>query len=102
MSAWYIFSALGFYPIEPGSDAYELGAPIVDRAEIPLPNGKTFTVTTNGQGPKNVYVKTVKLNGRVMDERILRHDDLMNGATLEFVLASKPPKLPELSGPRIR
>ncbi len=92
MSAWYIFSALGFYPISPGSDTYELGAPIVDRAEIPLPNGKTFTVIAKGQGPKNKYVRSVRLNGRVMEDRMLRHGDLMNGATLEFELSAKPPK----------
>ena len=92
MSAWYIFSALGFYPMEPGSDAYELGAPVVERAEIALSNGKTFTVVVKGQGPQNIYVGTVKLNGRVIDERILRHADLMDGATLEFTLAAKPSK----------
>ena len=91
MSAWYIFCALGFYPMEPGSDAYELGAPVVDRAEIPLPNGKTFTVIAKGQGPKNVYVRTIKINGRVIDGRILRHSDLMSGATLEFEMGPKPP-----------
>ena len=92
MSAWYIFSALGFYPMEPGGAAYELGAPIVDRAEISLPNGKIFTVTAKGQGQKNVYVQEVRLNGRVMDERILWHDDLMAGATLEFQMGPAPPK----------
>jgi predicted alpha-1,2-mannosidase len=92
MSAWYIFSALGFYPLEPGSAAYELGAPIVDRAEIPLPNGRTFTVIAKGQGPKNVYVQEVRLNGRVMDERSLGHDDLIAGATLEFQMGPAPPK----------
>lgn len=92
MSAWYIFSALGFYPMCPGSDAYELGAPIVDRAEVPLPNGNSFIVTTKGQGPRNVYVRTIKLNGRVLDERMLRHEDLMNGGTLEFTLSSTPPQ----------
>ena len=63
MSAWYIFSALGFYPMCPGSDRYELGAPVVDRASIPLDNGKTFTVLSKGQGPKSMYVQRVKLNG---------------------------------------
>jgi len=92
MSAWYIFSAMGFYPMNPGSDGYELGSPIVDRAEIPLPDGKTFTVIAKGQGPKNVYVMSVKLNGVQLNNRILRHDDIMNGGTLEFSLSAKPPK----------
>lgn len=92
MSAWYIFSALGFYPMEPGSDVYELGAPIVERAEIPLPSGKTFTVVAKGQGMKSAYLRNVKLNGQVLDGRTIKHQDIMDGATLEFVLSSIPPK----------
>ncbi len=90
MSAWYIFSALGFYPMEPGSDRYELGAPVVDRATIPLPDGRTFTVTTKGQGPKNVYVQRVRLNGQVLDRTHITHGEIMTGGTLEFELGAKP------------
>lgn len=57
MSAWYIFSALGFYPVAPGADRYDLGSPLVREATIELENGKTFTVSAANQGPQNVYVK---------------------------------------------
>ncbi|MCB9185067.1 MAG: glycoside hydrolase family 92 protein [Flavobacteriales bacterium] len=91
MSAWYIFSALGFYPMEPGSDAYELGAPVVDRAEIPLPDGRTFKVIVKGQGPKNGYVQHVELNGARLDRTTITHYELMAGGVLEFTLGPNPP-----------
>jgi predicted alpha-1,2-mannosidase len=92
MSAWYIFSALGFYPMEPGSDKYELGAPVVERATIPLDNGRTFTVVAKHQGPKNVYVRSMKLNGEPLYRRYITHAEIMNGGTLEFDLRATPPK----------
>ncbi len=93
MSAWYIFNAMGFYPMEPGSDKYEIGSPIVERASIPLDNGKTFTVVAKNQGPKNVYVRSVKLNGETLYRRTITHAEIMAGGTLEFELSPKPPKL---------
>ncbi|MCC7503194.1 MAG: GH92 family glycosyl hydrolase [Flavobacteriales bacterium] len=90
MSAWYIFSALGFYPMCPSSDVYELGAPVVEQASIPLENGKTFTVIAKKQGPKNVYVQHVKLNGQPLDRRSITHAEIMSGGTLEFELGPKP------------
>lgn len=92
MSAWYIFSAMGFYPMCPGSDQYELGAPIVDRAVIPLDNGKTFTVITKNQSPKNMYVRSVLLNGQPLYGRTITHADIMAGGMLEFRMAPTPPK----------
>jgi putative alpha-1,2-mannosidase len=91
MSAWYIFSALGFYPVEPGSEVYELGAPVVDRATIPLDNGHTFTVRTKGQGPKNTYVQRVLLNGVELRRTTITHTELMAGGELLFELGPKPP-----------
>lgn len=90
MSAWYIFSALGFYPLCPGSDRYELGCPVVDRASLPLDNGNTFTVRTTGQGPKNVYVRGVKLNGQLLDRTYITHAELMAGGELLFELGAAP------------
>lgn len=92
MSAWYIFSALGFYPMCPGSDRYELGAPVMEKATIPLDNGKTFTVLAQGQGPKNMYVQSVKLNGARLERTWITHNELMSGGVLEFALGTKPPK----------
>ena len=67
MSAWYIFSALGFYPVAPGSDRYDLGSPLVREAVITLENGKTFSVSAVNQEPGNVYVRKVELNGQKLD-----------------------------------
>lgn len=92
MSAWYIFSALGFYPMEPGSDRYELGAPIVERASIPLDGAKTFTIVAHKQGPSNDHVRSVKLNGRLLDRTYITHGEIMAGGTLDFEMSSKPPK----------
>ncbi len=92
MSAWYIFSALGFYPMAPGSLTYELGSPAVVNATINLENGKTFKVKTRNQSDKNVYVAKAVLNGKVLDGRTLNHDEIMNGGEIEFFMSSKPAK----------
>ncbi|MEO8066353.1 MAG: GH92 family glycosyl hydrolase [Flavobacteriales bacterium] len=92
MSAWYIFSAMGFYPMEPGSDRYELGAPVVDRAAIPVDKGKTFTVVARKQGPKNMYVQFASLNGKRLERTYITHAEIMAGGVLEFEMSAKPPK----------
>ncbi len=93
MSAWYIFNALGFYPMEPGSDRYELGAPVVDRATINLPEGRTLTIIAKNQGRKNIYAQAVTLNGeRIRDREQVSHAELMSGGILEFEMSAKPPK----------
>jgi putative alpha-1,2-mannosidase len=74
----------------PGSLSYELGSPAVVNATINLENGKTFTVKTRNQSNKNVYVSKVLLNGKVLDRRILNHDEIMNGGEIEFFMSSKP------------
>ncbi len=92
MSAWYIFSALGFYPVNPTSGEYIIGTPTADRATINLPDGKTFTIVAKRQPdtPDAIYVKSVKLNGKKVEGYVLTHAELMAGGTLEFVLTSKP------------
>lgn len=89
MSAWYLFTALGFYPVCPGSTEYALGSPSVVSAAIQLENGRTFTVKTVNQGAKNVYVQKAVLNGRTL-HRFISHDDIMNGGTLVFHMSAKP------------
>jgi predicted alpha-1,2-mannosidase len=86
MSAWYIFSALGFYPVAPGADLYDLGSPLVKEASLELENGKTFTVTTVNQGPLNVYVKKAELNGSRLDRHYITHDEIMQGGRLVFYM----------------
>jgi len=89
MSAWYIFSALGFYPVLPGSEDYAIGSPMVKRAEIRLPNGKYLNIIAENQGPENVYVEKIELNGKVVEGLNLNHFDLMAGGTLTYYLTSK-------------
>jgi putative alpha-1,2-mannosidase len=86
MSAWYIFSALGFYPVAPGSDRYDLGSPLVREAVIDLENGKQFTVRTVNQSPENVYVKKAELNGKKLDRLWITHGEIMEGGTLVFYM----------------
>ena len=86
MSAWYIFSALGFYPVAPGSDIYDLGSPLVKEAVLNLENGKTFTVATVNQSAKNIYVRKVELNGRKLDRRWITQEEIMNSGILVFYM----------------
>ncbi len=86
MSAWYIFSALGFYPVAPGSDRYDLGSPLVREATLELENGKTFTVTAVNQGPENIYIKKVELNGKRLDRLYITHGEIMQGGSLVFYM----------------
>ena len=90
MSAWYIFTTLGFYPVCPGSDQYALGSPAIDKATLQLENGKTFIVDVKNQGDKNVYVQKVLLNGAPLNRLYITHADIMNGGTLTFYMSAKP------------
>ncbi|MBC6110525.1 GH92 family glycosyl hydrolase [Pedobacter fastidiosus] len=92
MSAWYMFSSLGFYPVSPGSDVYALGSPSVNNAVLNLENGKTFTVEAIKQSDKNVYVSKVLLNGKELSTPFIKHSDLTNGGKLTFYMSSSPKK----------
>ena len=92
MSAWYLFSSLGFYPVAPGSVDYALGSPAVKEASLHLESGKTFEVIAKNQSEKNVYVKKVELNGKELTTPFITHDDVMNGGKLVFYMSSKPNK----------
>ncbi len=92
MSAWYIFSTLGFYPVAPGSVDYAIGSPAISEATLNLDNGNTFKVIAKNQSDKNVYVKKVELNGKELTEPFIQHDDIMNGGELKFWMSSKPNK----------
>lgn len=92
MSAWYILSALGFYQVNPSREVYDFGTPIFKEAKIKLENGKIFTVKAANVSDKNIYVKSVKLNGKPHRQTYFRHRDLMNGATLEFEMTDAPVK----------
>ncbi|MEH6406118.1 MAG: GH92 family glycosyl hydrolase [Leeuwenhoekiella sp.] len=92
MSAWYLFSSLGFYPVAPGSVDYALGSPAVKEATLHLESGKTFMVEAKNQSAKNVYVKKVELNGKALTTPFITHDDVMNGGKLTFYMSSRPNK----------
>jgi predicted alpha-1,2-mannosidase len=92
MSAWYIFSALGFYPVAPGSGQYAFGSPNIKEAVLNLENGKTLKITAKNQSAKNVYVSKVELNGKVLPTRYITYGQIMEGGTLVYYMSSKPSK----------
>jgi predicted alpha-1,2-mannosidase len=92
MSAWYIFSSLGFYPVAPGSNEYAIGSPSVNNAVLTLENGKTFTVEVINQKDTNVYVQKILLNGKSLPTLFINHSDITAGSKLTFYMGSKPKK----------
>lgn len=86
MSAWYVFSTLGFYPLNPVSCEYEVGAPLFRNATVHLENGKTFTIKTEGYAPDKYLVKEVLLNGKRLKSTTISHNDIIKGGTLTFVM----------------
>lgn len=92
MSSWYVFSALGFYPVNPSNGVYVFGSPLFDEAKISLPGGKTFKITTKNNSDKNIYIQSVKLNGKDYPYSYIKHKDIMQGGKLEFVMGEKPNK----------
>lgn len=89
MSAWYIFSALGFYPVLPGSDEYQFGSPMVKSAKINLENGKSLIIKTENQSEENVYVSKILVNGKEVKNHILKHSDIANGGEIVFKMSAK-------------
>ncbi|KUY29431.1 sugar hydrolase [Elizabethkingia ursingii] len=92
MSAWYILSSLGFYPVAPGSEDYAIGSPAIKDAVLALENGKNFEIEAIDQSPENVYVKKILLNGKEIKNFTLKHSDIMNGGKLTFYMGNKPKK----------
>jgi putative alpha-1,2-mannosidase len=90
MSAWYVFSSLGFYPVCPGTTEYAIGSPLFDRATITLPGGKKFVVTAQANGPQRPYIRSAKLNGAVLGEAFLDHRQIVGGGELTFEMTSAP------------
>ncbi len=90
MSAWFVFTSLGFYPVAPGSNEYVIGRPFVDRAVLHLPNGRTITVVAEHLSSTNTFVQAITLNGKPLDRTIIRHDELMAGGELHFFMSPKP------------
>lgn len=92
MSSWYIFSALGFYPVVPAGGDYILGSPLFDKAEISLPEGKSFKIIALNNVPANKYIQSVKLNGKPYEKAWISHEDIMQGGVLELTMGNVPEK----------
>jgi predicted alpha-1,2-mannosidase len=89
-SAWYVFSALGFYPVTPGVDEYVIGSPLFKKATLQLENGNTFTISSENNGPGNFYIQSASLNGKDYSKSFLKYQDIQNGGNLNFKIGSKP------------
>ncbi len=92
MSAWYVLSAMGFYPVTPGSPDYVLGTPIFDTVIVHLENGKKFTIIAHKVSPRNFYVQSVSFNGKPYEKSYLTQKMILSGGTLEFTMGDKPQK----------
>ena len=98
MSAWYIFSAMGFYPVCPGTDQYVLGAPYLPYLKISLENGKDFEIRAEKVSDKNRYVKSVRLNGKIHTKGYITQEEIMQGGVLSFEMTAKPNKNRQFCG----
>ena len=90
MSAWYVLSASGFYPVKPGHRVYAFGTPLFPEMTYRLENGKTFTIRAKNVSPTNKYILNAKLNGAPYKKAFIKHQDLMKGGVLEFAMIDTP------------
>ncbi len=90
MSAWYTFAMMGLYPLRMGSPEYVIGSPAFARTDVRLENGRMLSVIANNNSPQNVYVQSLKVNGKPWNQAWITHADIANGATLEFTMGSAP------------
>jgi predicted alpha-1,2-mannosidase len=91
-SAWYVFSALGFYPVTPGTDQYILGAPLFKRTTIELTNGKQIQINADNNSSDNRYISSLTVNSKPYTKNWLGHQDLLKGPTLNFKMSALPDK----------
>ncbi|BFP42528.1 GH92 family glycosyl hydrolase [Flavobacteriaceae bacterium GF1] len=91
-SAWYVFSALGFYPVAPATNEYVMGSPLFDRAKLHLQNGNTFTITAEGNGKNSPFIQNASLNGEPMDQTWIATETVQNGGELTFRMGAEPNK----------
>jgi predicted alpha-1,2-mannosidase len=90
MSAWYVLSSIGFYPVNPSNGEYVFGSPLADQSVITLPDGKTFTVKAENLSRQNIYIQKATLNGKPYTRSYIRHSDVMKGGNFVFSMGSKP------------
>ncbi|MDP4209259.1 MAG: GH92 family glycosyl hydrolase [Bacteroidota bacterium] len=92
MSAWYVFSAMGFYPVNPASGVYAIGSPALGKTVIQLSNGKTFTIIAKNASSENIYIQSAKLNGINFNRTYLTYSDITHGGVIEFEMGNTPNK----------
>jgi len=92
LCSWYVFSAMGFYPVTPGSGVYAIGSPFFNKITIELPNGKKFTIHAKNCSKKNKYIQSAKLNGEVLNSSWIKHADIMAGGGLTLDMGERPNK----------
>lgn len=90
MSAWYIFSTLGFYPVNPVSGTFVFGSPLMSKATIILNNGKKMQIVAHDNSEENKYIQSIKLNGKLLDKHYISYDEIMKGGVLEYQMCNKP------------
>lgn len=90
MSAWYMFNCIGFYPVAPSSNIYNIGSPCAEAITVRMSNGKNIEMTADNWSPKNLYVKELYVNGKKYDKSYLTYDDIRDGVKLRFVMSGKP------------
>ncbi|MDE6451880.1 MAG: glycoside hydrolase family 92 protein, partial [Odoribacter sp.] len=89
MSAWYVFSAMGFYPVNPVEAKYQLGAPLFKKISIKTGPEKRFVITANKESDRHIYVKEVYLNGEKLNRTWISHDEIMKGGELQFIMTDR-------------
>jgi len=92
MSAWYVFSSMGLYPMNPASGEYEIGSPIFEKSTLNLPNGKTFVIEAANVSSKNLYIQSATLNGKAFNKTAISHQEMLKGGVLHFVMGAQPNK----------
>ncbi|MCG8582858.1 MAG: GH92 family glycosyl hydrolase [Bacteroidales bacterium] len=92
MSAWYVLSSMGFYPVNPADGNYILGSPLFDEAEIQLANGQSFVIKTENNSPENIYIQSATLNGQLLERSWFTHKEMMQGGELKLIMGSAPAK----------
>ncbi len=92
LCSWYVFSAMGFFPVTPGSGEYAIGSPFFESVKIRLPGGKTFTIIAKNCSKSNKYIQSARLNGEHLNRPFIRHEDIMRGGRLELVMGERPNK----------
>jgi len=92
MSAWYVFSSMGIYPMNPASQKYDIGSPLFDEVKMRLGNGKIFTVSAKNLTKQNIYIQSVKINGTLLSHPFIEYDEIKAGGKLEFIMGDSPNK----------